>query len=193
MPLLSGAALCRICNPETNFTFPENNDPTGQGHSPRPDFCTLQVSLRFPSDSLSLRECHTLTRASRSPAVVLMSRKHRTQPDQDALSAAAHLSLPLLLYRWIWDLLLKCLYTLPALSSAEAIRVLGQLSSLRPWIPGLLSIVRRLFQNLLVTWAGLGPQTPSTGQPEPRRQCRSSLMALENRLSVLQMAACLGL
>lgn len=93
MPLLSGAALCRICNPETNFTFPENSDPTGclnptgQGHSPRPDFCTPQVSLRFPSDSLSLRECHRPTRASRSPAVALMSRKHRTHPDQGPLSA----------------------------------------------------------------------------------------------------------
>lgn len=42
----------RTCNPETNFTFPGNSDsrdclnPTGQAHSPRPDFRTPQLSFQ---------------------------------------------------------------------------------------------------------------------------------------------------
>lgn len=72
---------------------------------------------------------------------------------------------------WIWDLLPKNVYTLPGPSFFDTIRVLAHLCSLWPWIP-------QLFQNLLlVTQAGPEPQNPSTGQPEPRRQCRNPLMS----------------
>lgn len=56
-------------------------------------------------------------------------------------------------------------------------------------IPGLSCVVPRIFQDLLVTWAGPEPQNPSMGQLEPGRQGKTLRWPLENCLSVLQMAA----